>query len=125
MFSQASVILSTGVGVHIPLTRHPMHTPRTHPALTHTPFPGHTHTHTHTPWTPPPLRRLLQQTVHILLECILITNIIFSIQHSVGRALSSYWATDSFIMVVYENIFSHALNIKFLFNLKKSSHRQP
>ena len=59
MFSQASVILSTGGG---DVWQTPP--PGRHPPPRQTPPPGQT--------TPPPARRPLQRTVRILMECILV-----------------------------------------------------
>ena len=36
-----------------------------------------------------------------------------------GRTLSSVWSVNSFTMVVYENIFIHVLDRKFLLKLKR------
>ena len=78
MFSQACVKNSVHRGqVYTPLDTHTQshtHPLEIHP-LEHTPLDTHlrTHTHTHTPQTLTPLPRWpLKQTVHILLECILV-----------------------------------------------------
>ena len=84
MFSQASVILSTGGGVH-PQADTPL---GTHPLDRHLP-PGQT------PTPPPPLgrhptlRRPLRRTVRILLECILVIQI--EIEHHVFMDDKAFW----------------------------------
>ena len=47
------------------------------------------------------------------------------ILHPAGRALDSDSAANSFIIVVYENFFSRALDTKFWLNLEKNCHDQP
>ena len=81
MFSQACVKNSVLGGGGF--ARHPYPGRQTHPRATHlsgqTPLPpGQTSPQAdlpgrHPPWVdPPPIRRLLQRTVRILLECILV-----------------------------------------------------
>ena len=45
--------------------------------------------------------------------------------HPTGRALTSDWFVNSFIMAVYENFFKFSHNVLYGVRLKKSSHRQP
>ena len=96
MFSQASVILFTGGGVYpsMHLGRHP---------------PGQTPSRQTPPGRqppPPPSRQLLQQTVRILLECILVTTYVLSqIELSVSQRALSYSSMWSY----FSSLFSHKM----------------